>query len=618
MKRLFVLTMMVMLMISFKGMAGFLDSVTKKINDVNKAIEIKRVPREEAQKEEVQKDELKPDDDPLVKMDIDTLISNAYKNKDKNIELSHKYIETAYNRLSKEYYDAQTETQLYELVDQIRYLHGACHNLSMDDLKEKCKKCIDDFSKLQKKIRENEKIVKEKEWKKEQEKQEQEENDRIDKLYLASAEEVMTEMEVRLKAFKDKIDVVETEKLFDKLLEHSSIIQKMAQGDKNKETINDFIKVANWQVNDFNKETKANPETMKKIGKGYREDFAKYKAKMNSILTQQQANYVLIKALESNSPLVKLYKMGLSLSLKNGDEEAGKQLPLLLETKQGMDALKYLDSLEAEYQKHPSDGMVSKAFDFARKTIQDKIKNDPAFMYPHRDVCNSEILLYKNLKSGMNKMCVMNDKMTKSSSILEDVKNGLFFSQANNYGNSRSMSHTDTPEVDFIFAHKNVNDSIGVLVQVCVYLRSPDVEFNDIVSKYSKQLGMDSPKITPRVVVNNKLNNDIGMELGYYQVTEKMCILESNGLKITIMEHVFDVKFNEKAKKLMNEEDRNVLVLQFKQAIDNKIDTQAKKITVTDVKQFEAYHQLYLQEKNAEKDKETQHKNQRKKQQLDF
>ncbi|MBP5638479.1 MAG: hypothetical protein J6X55_03310 [Victivallales bacterium] len=251
----------------------------------------------------------------------------------------------------------------------------------------------------------------------------------------------------------------------------------------------------------------------------------------------------------------------------------------------------------------------------APKTVFDKYKDDPSFIFPNRDVCDSEIPLYKTYKSGMNKKCISEKNLTFSTKISVDEKstNACFVSTANNYGNNRNP-YNDKTEVDFYFAHKNANDPIGVLVQDCVTLRSPDVEFDDIVNKYSKQLGIESPNTTQKVLKNDKLRNDLRMELARYQLLEKTCILESNGLKVVVMAHDINVTFNDEAKELVNRSDRKIIITKLKMSVDSK----AKTIVIVDTKQMEAYHQLYLKEKMAEEELEKQRKNESKNKQLDF
>ena len=104
------------------------------------------------------------------------------------------------------------------------------------------------------------------------------------------------------------------------------------------------------------------------------------------------------------------------------------------------------------------------------------------------------------------------------------------------------------------------------------------------------------------------------MEIGTFQLVQKLCVLESNGLKVTIETHDINVTLNNDAKELINKDDQETLIRRLKLSVDNK----AKTIIIRDVKQFEAYHQLYLKEKLVEEEKENQRKNESKNKQLDF
>ncbi len=543
------------LLLPVSSKAGFLDKMSQKLNDAAKAIDdavtVKTEPANQ-QQENAEQPANENNQDEFKELTVEQLLENVRNTrKGVNPKQVRKWLQAALNKAKTDFYNSNTHDELKKAEDLLRDIDNLAWNYSCNDISEEARNYLGDYDKQRETIRENEKKA---------------------------------EKKAAFEKFKSEADKKNEDQLICNLLDYL--------GDR-------------------------------KHGQGN---------------LQEELNYIRSLLLDKlNSPMARLILLGHLLAKEDYDQaKADELLKAILGEHTGEGALAFIEQLRERgntgfkddfggtrvlYEKPNA---ITRGADYANGKILETVKDNPAFIFPRKDICASELPLYKSYKSGMNKRYVVEDgKLTPGrNGIMDNEKLGVVVSTANNYNNDSKAGLNSIlgkkealpPEVDFVFAHKNKEDATGVLVQVEIAIRSPDIVFKDIVEKYSKQLGIPAPKIEKKVSKRDKLKNDLRMVIGTITIYEASCVMKSKEQEVVIKGFDCDVAFNDEAKELINEGDRKIIVMKMKAAVD----ANAIHITVKDSKQFDAYHKLYLEVKKAEAEKEEQRKNESKKKQLDF
>ena len=552
-------------LLSSAGNAGFLDTMKQKVNDAAKAIDnavtVKSQPADKPEGNAAQDVQAAPDakpangDDELNQLTVEQLLEKVRNTKKyENSKLVRKWLTVALSKTKADFYNSGTHDELKKAEDFLRDIFNLAWNYSCNDISEEARNYLGDYDKQWEAIRENEKKAREK---------------------------------AAFEKFKSEADKKNEDQLICNLLDYL--------GDR-------------------------------KHGQGN---------------LQEELNYIRSLLLNKlNSPIARLILLGHLLAKEDYDQaKADELLKAILGEHTGEGALIFIEQLRERgntgfkddfggtrvlYEKPNA---ITRGADYANSKILETVKDDPAFIFPHKDICASVLPLYKSYKSGMNKRYVLEDgKLTPGKNqghlrlggeIMEEKSEKMYVSAANNYGNDSKIglgAEKSMQEVDYIFAHRSMEDATGVLVQVDIAIRSENVTLKDVVAKYARQLGIVSPKVSKKVGKREKLKNDYGMELGTFTIFETSCEMSSGGLRVSIQGFDCEVALNNEAKELINANDQHLIELRMKHAVNAGVIH----LTIKDIRQIEAYHKLYLEAKKAEAEKEEQRKNESKKKELDF